>query len=224
MPGFNAQGKSGNTPPNKNEQTGRSSGGREGMSSGEMVNQRADRLEGSSIDARRTNDPLQKGQVQDDGPPSDAKATGGGKAGGASQRAGMTGEAPLRSVNAPDQILNNALAAEQALLAQETAKSYATARLFYLRTGTLPEVARLMDESRAALASGRMADYEALHGRIVAGLRKLGEGSSTGDVKVFGGSKSRFVGEKRLPGGADVAVPTGFQQPVDDYFRSLDAP
>jgi len=224
MPGFNAQGKSGNTPPNKNEQTGRSSGGREGMSSGEMVNQRADKLEGSSIDARRTNDPMQKGRVQDDGPPSDAKATGGGKAGGASQRAGMTGEAPLRSVNAPDQILNDALAAEQALLAQQTAKSYATARLFYLRTGTMPEVVRLMDESREALAAGRLAEYQALHRRIVAGLREIGESSSTDDVKVFGGEKSRFVGEKRLPGGADVAVPAGFQQPVDDYFRSLDAP
>ncbi|MEI7955538.1 MAG: hypothetical protein WCJ66_10260, partial [Verrucomicrobiota bacterium] len=224
MPGFNAQGKSGNTPPNKNEQTGRSSGGREGMSSGEMVNQRADHLEGSSIDARRTNDPMQKGQVQDDGPPADAKATGGGKAGGASQRAGMTGEAPLRAVNSPDRILNNALAAEQALLAQQTAKSYATARLFYLRSGAMPEVAKLMDESRDALKSGRLADYEALHRRIVAGLRELGEGATTNDVKVLGGPASRFVGEKRLPGGADVAVPAGFQQPVDDYFRSLDTP
>jgi hypothetical protein len=35
---------------------------------------------------------------------------------------------------------------------------------------------------------------------------------------------SRFVGEKRLPGGADVAVPAGFQEPVDDYFRALDSP
>ncbi|MCX6875935.1 MAG: hypothetical protein NTW21_19320 [Verrucomicrobia bacterium] len=224
MPGFNAQGKSGNTPPNKNEQTGRSSGGREGMSSGEMVNQRADKLEGGATDARRTNDPLQKGQVQDNGPPADAKATGGGKAGGASQRAGMTGEAPLRTLNSPDQILNNALAAEQALLAQQTAKSYATARLFYLRTGTLPEVAKLMDESREALKSGRLADYEALHRRIVASLRQLGEGTTADAVKVLGGAGSRFVGEKRLPGGADVAVPAGYQQPVDDYFRSLDSP
>ena len=224
MPGFNAQGKSGNTAPNKNEQTGRSSGGREGMSNGEMVNQKADRLEGSSIDARRTNDPMQKGQVQDDGPPSDAKATGGGKAGGASQRAGMTGEAPLRPVNAPDQVLNNALAAEQAMLAQQTAKSYATARLFYLRTGKMPEVVRLMDESREALKAGRLSDYEALHHRIVAGLQKIGEESATGNVKVFENDKGRFVGEKRLPGGSDTAVPSGFQQPVDDYFRSLDAP
>jgi hypothetical protein len=224
MPGFNAQGKSGNTPPNKNEQTGRSSGGREGMSSGEMVNQRADRLEGSSTEARRTNDPLQQGQVQDDGPAADAKATGGGKAGGVSQRAGMTGDGPLRAVNTPDRLLNNALAAEQALLAQQTAKSYATARLFYLRTGPLPEVARLMDESREALNSGRMADYEALHRRIVASLRKLGEGATTGTVQALGGTGSRFVSEKRLPGGADAAVPAGFQQAIDDYFRALDNP
>ena len=136
----------------------------------------------------------------------------------------MTGEAPLRAVNSPDRILNNALAAEQALLAQQTAKSYATARLFYLRSGAMPEVAKLMDESRDALKSGRLADYEALHRRIVAGLRKLGEGATTHDVQVLGGPASRFVGEKRLPGGADVAVPAGFQQPVDDYFRSLDTP
>jgi hypothetical protein len=223
MPGFNAQGKSGNTPPNKNEQTGRSSGGREGMSSGEMVNQRADRLEGSSIDARRTNDPLQKGQVLDDGPPADAKATGGGKAGGASQRAGMTGEAPLRPVNAPARTLNDALAAEQALLAQQAAKSYATARLFYLKTGPMSEVAKLMDESREALKSGRLAEYESLHRRIVAGLRKAGEGGSSG-VKELAGSGARHVGEKRLPGGSDAEVPPEYQQSVDDYFRTLDTP
>ena len=224
MPGFNAQGKSGNTPPNKNEQTGRSSGGREGMTSGEMVNQRADHLEGSSIDARRTNDPMQQGQVQDDGPPADAKATGGGKAGGVSQRAGMTGEAPLRPVNTPDQVLNSALAAEQALLAQQTAKSYTTARLFYLRTGPLSDVARLMDEAHTALQNGRLADYQALHRRIATGLRQLADGATTRDVMVVGGTGSRYVGEKRLPGGADVAVPAGFQQPVDDYFRTLDTP
>ncbi len=224
MPGFNAQGKSGNTPPNKNEQTGRSSGGREGMSSGEMVNKKADHLEGSSIDARRTNDPMQKGQVEDDGPPADAKATGGGKAGGASQRTGMTGDSPLRSVNAPDQMLNNALAAEQALLSQQAAKSYATARLFYLRTGPMSEVAKLMDESHEALKSGRLADYEALHKRIVAGLRKVGDNATTNDVKVLESGGNRFVGEKRMPGGADVAVPAGFQQTVDDYFRALDTP
>jgi hypothetical protein len=81
-----------------------------------------------------------------------------------------------------------------------------------------------MDESREALKSGRLADYQALHRRIVAGLRQLGEGSTTEDIRVFEQGGSRHVGEKRIPGGADVAVPAGFQQPVDDYFRSLDSP
>jgi hypothetical protein len=55
--------------------------------------------------------------------------------------------------------------------------------------------------AREALKSGRLADYEALHRRIVASLRELGEGSATGSVKVLGGTGNRMVGEKRLPGG-----------------------
>ncbi len=221
MPGFNAQGRSGNTRPNENEQTGRSSGGREGMSSGEMVNQRADSLEGSAIKARRTNDPIQQGKIEDDGPPADAKATGGGKAGGISQREGMTGQAPPRPVHTPNRILNDALAAEQALLAQQAAKSYTTARLFYLRTGAMPEVTRLMDESRAALEAGRLDEYEALHRRIVARLTELQESGATGEVLTLDHGGRRMVGEKALPGGDDAQVPPGFQPSVDDYFRSL---
>jgi hypothetical protein len=96
--------------------------------------------------------------------------------------------------------------------------------LFYLKTGPMSEVAKLMDESHEALKAGRLAEYEALHKRIVAGLRKVGGNATTDDVKVLDAGGSRFVGEKRMPGGADVAVPAGFQQTVDDYFRALDSP
>ena len=44
MPGFGAQGKSGNEKPNHNEQMGRSSGGRQGMSDGEMAGDTASNL------------------------------------------------------------------------------------------------------------------------------------------------------------------------------------
>jgi hypothetical protein len=68
-----------------------------------------------------------------------------------------------------------------------------------------------------------LAEYQALHQRIVASLRKVGDGGGKQDVDVIGGG-ARFVGEKRTPGGVDAAVPDGFQHPVDDYFRSLDTP
>ena len=224
MPGFNAQGRSGNTRPNKNEQTGRSSGGREGMSNGEMVNGTADHLEGSKADVRRTNDPMQQGQIKDDGAPSDARATGGGKAGGASQREGMTGAAPNRPVESPRTAANNALAVEQALLAQQTAKSYATARLFYLHTGPLPEVAHLMDQSRDALKAGRLDEFHALHQRIVERLQQLQAGPASGPVRGLAGGGPGNVTEKRLPGGEDARVPDGYHEEVTDYFRSLEAP
>lgn len=222
MPGFNAQGRSGNTRPNENEQTGRSSGGREGMSSGEMVNESADRLEGSATKARRTNDPLQQGQIKDDGPAADAKATGGGKAGGISQREGMTGSAPQRPVAMPRQAANDALAVEQALLSQQAAKSYATARLFYLQTGPMPEVAKLMDESRDALKAGRLEEFEALHRKIVAKLNELRGGGASEDVTVLETGGSRMVGEKRVPGGSEGEVPGGYREEVEDYYRALD--
>jgi hypothetical protein len=224
MPGFNAQGKSGNTRPNKNEQTGRSSGGREGMSNGEMVNGTADHLEGSKPDVRRTNDPMQQGQIKDDGAASDARATGGGKAGGASRREGMTGAAPIRQMQTPKQRANEALAVEQAMLAQQTAKSYSTARLFYLHTGPMPEVARLMDESRDALKAGRLDDFRALHNRIVERLQQLQAQPGAQATRQLAGPAAGGVSEKRLPGGDDVRVPEGYHDEVTDYFRSLDAP
>ena len=160
MPGFGAQGKSGNERPNKNEQTGRSSGGREGESDGEMVGDHADNLEGTKPDARRTNDPMQQGQVKDDGGIGSTRATGGGKAGGFSDRNGMDGNAPLRATNAPPMAARDSLAVKQALLAEKTSKEYAQASLLYLRTGDMADISGMMEESELALKEGRMQDYD----------------------------------------------------------------
>jgi hypothetical protein len=65
LPSFAAQGKSGNQAPKHNEQMGRSSGGREGMSDGEMAGTETHMLKGDTPDARRTNDAMQQGQVRD---------------------------------------------------------------------------------------------------------------------------------------------------------------
>ena len=64
-----------------------------------------------------------------------------------------------------------------------------------------------------------------LNGRIApdSHFAKLTPAGRTALRKYIGGG-GRVVGEKRIPGGADVAVPAGFQQPVDDYFRALDTP
>ena len=221
MPGFSAQGKSGNTRPNQNEQTGRSSGGREGMSSGEMVGDTASTLEGSTPQARRTNDPMQQGQVKDNGGIQQARATGGGKAGGFSDRNGMEGNAPLRPSNAPRMNTSDALAVQQALLSEKTARTYAQANLLYLRARSLPGVAQLMDESQAALKEGRIEDFRALHQRIVAKLNEVKGGILPGNViNLASGDRAR-TREKALLGGDEGQAPPAYQKAVIDYYRSL---
>ena len=221
MPGFSAQGKSGNTRPNKNEQTGRSSGGREGMSNGEMVGDTASNLEGSTPNARRTNDPMQQGHIKDDGGIQEARATGGGKAGGFSDRNGMDGNAPLRPSNAPRMAANDALAVQQALLAEKTSKTYGQASLLYLRAKGLPEVARLMDQSHAALKEGRLDDFRNLHQRIVGHLSEVKGGIIPGNViSISSGDVSRTQ-DKQLLGGDEGQAPPAYKKAVADYYRAL---
>lgn len=221
MPGFSAQGKSGNTRPNKNEQTGRSSGGREGMTSGEMVGDTASTLEGSTPDARRTNDPMQQGQVKDDGGIQQARATGGGKAGGFSDRTGMDGNAPVRPSNAPRMSSNDALAVQQALLAEKTAKTYGNANLLYLRARGLPDVARLMEESQQALAENRIDDFRSLHQRIVGRLNEVKGAIVPGEVLSITGDSKRPYSDKQLLGGDEGQAPPAYQRAVSDYYRAL---
>lgn len=222
MPGFSAQGKSGNTRPNKNEQTGRSSGGREGMSNGEMVGDTASTLEGTTPDARRTNDPMQQGHVSDNGGIQEARATGGGKAGGFSDRNGMDGNAPLRPSAAPRMAAADALAVQQALLAEKTSKAYGKANLLYLKANGLPEAARLMDNAQETLKEGRMDDYRRIHQRIVTRLKEVRSGVLSGEAVVVGsGDKPRPFLDKQLLGGDEGQAPPAYRQAVSDYYKAL---
>jgi osmotically-inducible protein OsmY len=221
MPGFSAQGKSGNTRPNRNEQTGRSSGGREGMSNGEMVGDTASNLEGSPTKTRRTNDPMQQGHIKDDGGIQQARATGGGKAGGFSDRNGMDGNAPLRASNAPRMGATDALAVKQALLAEKTSKTYGQASLLFLRAKGLAGAARLMDQSQTALKENRMDDFRALHQQIVTELSEVKGGILPGNVLRLGGGDTARYQDKQLLGGDEGQAPAAYQKAVADYYRSL---
>ena len=221
MPGFGAQGKSGNERPNQNEQTGRSSGGREGMSTGEMVGDRASNLEGSKPETRRTNDPMQQGQVKDDGGIGQTRATGGGKAGGFSDRNGMDGNAPLRASNAPRMTTSDALAVQQALLAEKTSKTYGQASLLYLRAKGLADAARLMDQSQTALKQGRVKDFKNLHQKIVARLNEVRGEVKSGETFSLPGNTGARPEEKQLMGGDEGEAPERYKKQVGDYYRSL---
>jgi hypothetical protein len=221
MPGFGNNGKSGNERPNDNEMTGRSSGGREGKSNGEMVGGDAKDLEGRQTEVRRTNDPMQQGKVSDEGQMHHAKATGGGKAGGYSDGQALDGDAPRRQVNAPRRESNDASAAAQAILAEKAARAATEAKLLYLPAQPMAEVARLMDESAAALKEGRLSEYGALHRKIVGKLKSLQSGTDGGEALELPNADAQRTQDRQLLGGYEGDAPEEYKDRVADYYRSL---
>jgi len=165
QPSFGAKGKSGNTKPNKMEQIGRAGGGRQGMSNGEMVEGLAKDLEGSDVEVRRTNDPFQKGEVEEENPNSEAKATGGGKQSGQSDGTGLTGAGPPRN-----ELGMRELERKQRDLTRNTEKIYSKAVMMYLPTGELDNALLLMQQAAQRLQEGDMAGFTSLQRRIVRAL------------------------------------------------------
>jgi hypothetical protein len=219
MPAFGAQGKSGNQAPKHNEQMGRSSGGREGMSDGEMAGTETQMLKGDTPDARRTNDGMQQGQVRDNGEVGQTRATGGGKAGGFSDRNGMEGNAPVRAVQS-DKKPADALAVQQAMLAEKTAQKTAEAAMLYIKSDGLREVAKVMAQAAQALKEGRGQDATSLHQRVVRQLKEL-QGGVQGNEVLARASASGKSEERKLQGGNEGDAPAAYKAMVADYFKAL---
>jgi hypothetical protein len=220
MPSFQAKGKSGNQAPQHNEQMGRSTGGREGMSDGEMAATETQMLKGDTPDARRTNDAMQQGQVRDNGEIGQTRATGGGKAGGFSDRNGMEGDAPVRGVQS-DKKPADALAVEQAVLAEKTALKTAEASMLYLKSDGLKEVSKLMADAARAMKEGRGGDASSLHQRVIRQLQELKGGVASSEVVARNVSAAATSEERKAKGGDEGAAPAAYKAMVADYFRAL---
>ncbi len=90
---MNAQGVTGNQLPNSNELSGRSGEGRQGKASGEFVEDKAVGKGGRRTPTRLTNEPFQKGQIDDKSPEAAGGSTGGGKVSGSGGE-GLEGPVP----------------------------------------------------------------------------------------------------------------------------------
>lgn len=215
IPNWSAKGKSGNTRPNDNEMTGRSGAGREGQSSGELVEDHVKGLEGRETHARRTRDPLQKGTVtEDEDSTLDARGTGGGKLGGQAESQGMFGNAPRRDLNMPDH-------AAQTKLRRETEALYATARLLYLGTGQLSRAARTMQHLQRGDIPD-MQNFDSLHKKVMQSLTnsrvEIKDGivlpMPVNTVKETAGASSHDVDVSKIN--------PEYRSIVSDYYKGLD--
>lgn len=220
MATMSGMGQSGTEKPSHSEQSGRSTGGRSGMATGEMNGSVANNFEGDRADARLTGDSQQRRYVEDPAGMQETAATGGGKGSGLSDRTGMEGDGVVQSASAPGIAADSARAAAQAQLAEKASLQAAKAEMFYINADGMKEVARLMDANASAIREGRTADSKSLHQQIVTRLRQMQGGLSSGTA-VLDGTVLSSKPVDTTSGGDEGRAPENYRDQVADYFRHL---
>ena len=219
---YSAKGKSGNTKPKDNEQSGRSNVGRQGMSDGETAAAAGKINEGDdNIKARMTHDAAQSGEMgKIDDSLAKTVATGGGKLSGSADQYGMSGAGPRRDAK---DATGNGMAA---LLRKRADAIYAAASLQHVRTGALGDAIMHMRDADEAAQQGRpIEEVRELRQMAQDSLRKaqveLQGGTPTESIDSSGTQKAST---QEVSGAADEA-PAAYQQMVSDYYKSIsDAP
>ncbi len=215
---FAAQGKSGNEKPTHHEQDGRSNVGRQGMASGETAAGAGTIGKGDDkIEARRTQDPNQSGQVNVDGEDIKTKATGGGKLG--------SGKADAFGMGGGTKRMDSAEAGSMEGMAQLMIKvadqTYAQASLQGVKSDSFKAAAHHMRQVADAIARGAPIDQVAeLKRRVLADLKagktELGQGNTDMlDTRVT----SSLLNDVKQAGPED--APPSYRPLVSEYFKKL---
>ncbi|MCX5658551.1 MAG: hypothetical protein NTW19_02370 [Planctomycetota bacterium] len=215
MPSWAAKGKSGNTAPNDNEQTGRSGSGRQGKSSGEIVGDTVKGLKGAEVEARRTNDGFQSGELkEEDGSVMDVKATGGGKLAGVSSGEGMQGDAPPR-----DELRYRGMQRQVNELKRDAHTVYSKARLLRLPTGELDRALLELDAASQRLR-GRDADgFAKSQQQVVRALQQTAARLAGKEMTEGPGGGSRSAADSA--GATGEPVPRQYEDAVAEYMRRI---
>lgn len=213
---FAAKGKSGNDTPDHKEQDGRSNVGRQGMSNGETAASSGTISEGDkNIEARRTEDPTQSGQVALSGQ-ADTRATGGGKLGtGKADGKGMSGGAERIDSNEAGSSEGMA-----ALMARQADAVYAKASMKNIRVDSLKEAAHHLRTAADAVAKGDIQQVKEQRRLAAAALRRAQAELESGPSSAMQETGSAGVLDNVIHSGPDSAPPT-YRGQVADYFKAL---
>ncbi|MCC7191253.1 MAG: hypothetical protein IT444_00600 [Phycisphaeraceae bacterium] len=216
MPSWAAKGKSGNDKPNSNEQTGRSGSGRQGKSSGEIVGDTVKNLKGADVEARRTNDGFQAGELKEEegGEKMDVKATGGGKLAGTSDTEGMSGDAPPR-----DELRYRDMARQQMQVKRDAETVYSKAKLLKLPTGELDRAILEMDAAARRGKSGDIEGFAKAQQNVIRALRETQAKLSGRQIVegVAGGQRN----ETTTTGATNEPVPKQYEDAVAEYMKKI---
>lgn len=214
---FSAKGKSGNETPEHKEQDGRSNVGRQGMSDGETAAGSGTIGKGDkNIEARRTQDPTQAGQVKADGE-ADTKATGGGKAGsGKADEAGMGGGKVRMDATQP-----GSMADFMAMMAKRTDTAYMQASMKGVRSDSLKSAAHHIRQAADAISKGApIGQLNELKRKAVLELKMAKTELGQGGGGSLDGRASTAVLNDIMEASPDEAPPK-FRDLVSEYYRKL---
>lgn len=214
---FAAQGKTGNETPDHKEQDGRSNVGRQGMSVGETAAGSGTISKGDeNIEARRTQDPTQSGQVNADGE-AQTKATGGGKLGTGKADAFGQGGGTRRM----DSTEAGSMEAMAALMAKQADATYAQASLKGIKSDSLKAAAHHMRQVSDAIARGAPIDQVAeLKRKVLAELRAGKTELEQGNTEMLDTRVTSSLLKDVQQAGPEEAPPS-YRNLVSEYFKKL---
>jgi hypothetical protein len=214
---FSASGKSGNMTPDHKEQDGRSNVGRQGMAVGENASGSGTIGEGDpNMEARRTQDPTQDGQVDLDGE-ADTAATGGGKqASGKADDVGMGG-----GTRRMDSTEEGSLDGMEALMAKQVDTMYTKASLKNVRADSLKNAAHHLRQAADAVAEGGSIEQIKEHRKQAAmALKRAKTQLRAAPSDMLSDGRSSAILDDVLAAGPDEAPPR-YRDLVADYYKKL---
>jgi hypothetical protein len=214
---FSAKGRSGNERPDHKEQDGRSNVGRQGMANGETAAGSGTIGKGDdNIEARRTQDPTQAGQVKADGEAS-TKATGGGKLGSGKGDGYGQGQGITRMDSSEAGSLEGLMAA----MAKRADSAYAQASLKGLRADSLKTAAHHIRQANDAIAKGApIAQVQELKRKAIMDLRKAKTELGQGAVSSLDAAGTGELIHDVVESSPDEAPPR-YRGLVSEYYKKL---
>lgn len=214
---MSAKGVTGNQLPNKQEIGGRSGEGREGRSSGQMVEETAEGKGGREAPTRVSPSPFEPGQVKDSNKEAKGGATGGGKQSGFAGE-GLRGNPPPPS----DSSKLPRLAEAQAKLRQEAEMIALKLRKFNVPTGDLEASINAMKRMETAMAKKNGLEVRRSFSQAINGL-SAAKKTLRAEATVNREKASKLPGWQRdeIRTGLKEGVPKGYEQMIGEYFRTL---
>ena len=169
-----------------------------------------------NIEARRTQEPTQSGQVDVEGDDVDTKATGGGKQGtGKADAFGMEG-----GVKRMDSTEEGSGEGQDALMAKRADAMYAKASTQNIRVDSLKTAAHHLRQADDAIAKGDIAQLRE-HRKVA--MLSIQKAKAQIDAELAGSfniERKPSVVEGVVEGGPD-AAPAQYRDLVSEYYKAL---